>query len=296
METGKPVLGRMLLLAVLAVSGVAFANEPPNPSPPAHIPLDRLAERLETRGRQDRAQAERLARGAGLPVRRELPNGRVIEIRRFAPGRPPLYLITNNVGAADTISTDELWPGGTTGIDIYGTGMTVGEWDGGAVYAAHSDLTGRVTQVDGATEVSNHATHVAGTLIASGAGLIPDARGMAYGAYLDAYDWNLDDAEMATAGAAGLLVSNHSYGVAAGWLYIGDPAPNTWWWIGGSDPADVEDPNFGYYDSLSQTWDEIAVNAPYYLIVKSAGNDGSDIGPAPTVRMFLATLCSGRQS
>ncbi len=231
METGKPVLERMLLLAVLAVSGVAFANEPPDPSPPTHIPLDRLAEQLETRGRQDRAQAERLARGAGLPVRRELPNGRVIEIRRFALGRPPLYLITNNVGAADTISTDELWPGGATGIDINGTGMTVGEWDGGAVYAAHSDLTGRVTQVDGATEISNHATHVAGTLIASGAGLIPDARGMAYGAYLDAYDWNLDDAEMATAGAAGLLVSNHSYGVAAGWLYIGDPAPNTWWWL-----------------------------------------------------------------
>ena len=281
METRKSVLERMFILAVLAAGVPAFANEPPDPSIPASASLDNLIERLENRGRQDRVNAERLARAAGLPVRRELPNGSVFEIRRFSPGRPPLYLITNNVGAADTISTDELWPGGATGIDIDGTGMTIGEWDGGAVYADHSDFTGRVAQVDGVTTVSNHATHVAGTLIGSGTGLIPDARGMASGAFLDAYDWNLDDAEMATAGAAGLLVSNHSYGVAAGWLYIGDPAPNAWWWIGGSDPTDVEDPNFGYYDSLSQTWDEIAVNAPYYLIVKSAGNDGSDIGPAP---------------
>jgi len=78
-----------------------------------------------------------------------------------------------------------------------------------------------------------------------------------------------------------MLVSNHSYGIAAGWMYIGDPSPDTWWWIGGSDPGDVEDANFGYYDSEAATWDEIAVDAPYYLIVKASGNDGTDIGPAP---------------
>ena len=79
----------------------------------------------------------------------------------------------------------------------------------------------------------------------------------------------------------GLLVSNHSYGIAAGWLYIGDVPPNTWWWIGGDAPGDVEDPNFGYYDSESQLWDQIAFDAPFYLIVKAAGNDRTDTGPAP---------------
>ena len=55
---------------------------------------------------------------------------------------------------------------------------------------------------------------------------------------------------------------------------------NNWWWIGGSDPADVEDANFGYYDTETQLWDQIAFDAPYYLIVKAAGNDRWDTGPA----------------
>ena len=61
---------------------------------------------------------------------------------------------------------------------------------------------------------------------------------MAYEADLDAYDWNFDSAEMAAAAADGLLVSNHSYGIAAGWLYIGDVPPDTWWWIGGPEDSD----------------------------------------------------------
>ena len=62
----------------------------------------------------------------------------------------------------------------------------------------------------------------------SGEWLLPDSRGMAYAAHLNAYDWNSDTAEMASAAAGGLLVSNHSYGIAAGWLYIGGPPPDTW--------------------------------------------------------------------
>ncbi len=102
---------------------------------------------------------------------------------------------------------------------------------------------------------------------------------MAYAAHLDAYDWNADAAEMATAATNGLLLSNHSYGIAAGWLYIGGAPPDNWWWLGGSTA--LEDSNFGYYDLQSQLWDQIAADAPYYLIVKAAGNDHWDYGPAP---------------
>ena len=84
---------------------------------------------------------------------------------------------------------------------------------------------------------------------------------------------------MAEAAALGMLVSNHSYGIATGWLYFGGSPPDNWWWIGGSDPSDVEDPNFGFYDSEAQLWDQIAYDAPYYLIVKAAGNDRSDTSP-----------------
>ena len=73
---------------------------------------------------------------------------------------------------------------------------------------------------------------MAGTLIgAGGHPFYPQARGMAYAAHLDAYDWNSDTAEMALAAANGMLVSNHSYGIAAGWLYLGGTPPDQWWWI-----------------------------------------------------------------
>jgi len=243
--------------------------------------LQRLAGVLEARDQRDRGNARAYADRVGLPMRRVLPGNRVLELQRFTPGTGPVFYLTYNVDAADTVSTDEVWPGGSAGLALDGSGMVLGEWDGGAVYPDHPDFAGRLVQVDGASIVSNHSTHVAGTLFGAGAWLVPEARGMAYAAQLDAYDWNSDTAEMAAAAAGGLLISNHSYGIAAGWIYIGDVPPDTWWWIGGSDPSDVEDPNFGYYDAESQLWDQIAFDAPYYLIVKAAGNDRTDTGPTP---------------
>ena len=242
--------------------------------------LQELSEKLRQRDRADKSRVLSAAQKMGIASRRELPNGRILELQRIVPGIGPIFYVTNNVDAADTVSTDEVWPGGSAGLDLDGSGMNLGEWDGGAVFDQHPDFTGRLTQADGATSVSNHSTHVAGTLVGSGEWLLPESRGMAYEAHLDAYDWNSDTAEMAAAAANGLLLSNHSYGIAAGWLYTGALLPpDTWWWIGGPDPADVEDPNFGYYDSETQLWDQIAHDAPYYLIVKAAGNDRSDIGP-----------------
>ena len=243
--------------------------------------LQELSAKLLKRDHDNRQQAQDYARRVGIPVRRGLPGGGVLELQRVDPARGPIFYITNNLDAADTVSTDEVRPGASAGLNLEGIGMTVGEWDGGAIYAAHTDFFGRLTQVDGATEVSGHSTHVAGTLIGAGDGLEPRSRGMAYAAHLNAYDWNSDTSEMATAAAGGLLISNHSYGIAAGWLYLGGIAPDEWWWIGGDADTDVEDPNFGYYDAESQLWDQIAYDAPYYLIVKASGNDRSDTGPIP---------------
>jgi hypothetical protein len=256
----------------LAQSDIALATRT--------LKLQALSEKLKKRDVADRQQAQAYAQRMGIPFRRELQNGKVLEIQRFAPGLGPTFYITNNIDAADTVSTLKVWPGGSAGLDLDGSGMTVGEWDGGAIYA-HTDFIGRLTQMDGATTVSGHSTHVAGTLIGAGDGLEPRSRGMAYAAQLNAWDWNSDTAEMALAAAGGLLTSNHSYGIAAGWLYIGDAPPNTWWWIGGAADSDVEDPYFGYYDTESQLWDQIAFDAPYYLIIKASGNDRSDTGPSP---------------
>ena len=269
----------MLCVAILAGSGPLRAQDRVA-TETRRASLQALAAKLQQRDASDRRQARAFAQRAGFPLRRELPNGGVLELQRIAPGIGPVFYITHNIIAAQTVSTDEVWPGGAAGLALDGAGMTMAGWDGGAVYGDHPDLVGRVTQADGATELNGHSTHVAGTLIGAGLPAI-DTRGMAYVASLDAYDWNSDSAEMATAAAAGRLVSNHSYGVAAGWLPIGDEPPDNWWWIGGADPVDLEDPNFGYYDTESALWDQIARDAPYFLIVKAAGNDRFDLGPGP---------------
>jgi len=242
--------------------------------------LESLSHSLKLRDAEDRLKAKEVADRLGFPLRRELPSGGVLELQRIAPGIGPIFYISQNIDAADSVSTDEVWPGGSAGLNLDGSGMTIAEWDGGAV-ADHPDYSDRLEQVDGATLVSGHSTHVAGTLAGNGLGTYAEARGMAFAAYLDAYDWNSDTAEMAAAAALGQLVSNHSYGIAAGWLFIGGAAPDNWWWIGGSDPTDIEDSNFGYYDTETQLWDQIAFDAPFYLPVKASGNDRTDIGPSP---------------
>ena len=273
-----------LLLAAACLSFQAAAQVPAA-SATRTTQLQALSSALYQRDLQDRQTVQAYAHRLGIPIRRELPNGRVLELQRLLPGpllsQKPVFYITNNIVAADTVSTDDVWPGGAAGLDLDGVGMSLSQWDGGAVFADHPDFAGRLTQVDGAAVISGHSPHVAGTLIGGGDWLYADSRGMAFEAHLDAYDWNSDTAEMAAAAALGELVSNHSYGIAAGWIYLGGSPPDQWWWIGGADAADVEDPNFGYYDSESQLWDQIAYDAPYYLPVKAAGNDRSDFGAAP---------------
>ncbi len=194
----------------------------------------------------------------------------------------PVYFILHNVEAAATISTDKVRPEAGYGFELTGfntSNSMLGVWDGGAVRASHQEFfdNARVIIGDGSTNISNHATHVAGTMIASGVN--PLAKGMSYEGALTSYDWSNDTAEMATAAANGMLTSNHSYGYIAGWYY-GDQGEGTgWYWFGNPDISETEDYHFGQYSSISQAYDEVAYNANQYLICKSAGNDRNDNGP-----------------
>ena len=145
------------------------------------------------------------------------------------------------------------------------------EWDGGDVRTSHLELIGGVTWADDTfTTLSDHSTHVAGTMV--GLGAAASARGMAFGATLQAYDWGNDTSEMAAAAAAGARISNHSYGYIRGWYFNG----LDWYWYGVPSLSETEDVFFGLYDGSAQSWDQVAYNAPYYLIYKSAGNDRND--------------------
>ncbi len=227
------------------------------------------------------AEARLLALDYGWPLRVETEHG-VIELQAVVNGVPK-YFTTHNKDAADTISTDECLPGGTSGLGLTGTGVTLGIWDGGGVRTTHQEFQGRVTQVDSPSELNWHSTHVAGTLVAAGVfpggGGYPagQSKGMSPAAQLLAYEWNNDTVEMTAAAANGLRVSNHSYGLISGWYY--DTGYSVWFWYGDVTVSTVEDNWFGLYTVYSQEYDAIAHAYPYYLICKSAGNDRTDTGP-----------------
>jgi len=228
---------------------------------------------LELKNELNRAKALELAKEKGWIIRKETDK-MTMELQGVTEDGKPLYYITHNADAAESISTDKVHPGGAAGLDLDGTGMIVGEWDGGDVLTSHQEFnntgSSRVIDKDGTGTLSSHATHVAGTIVAGG--VQPSAKGMAPNATLYAYDWSNDDAEMAAAAANGLLMSNHSYGFTAGWYWNG----SAWEWVGNTSISSEEDYRFGFYGYYCQDWDNIAVDAPYYLIVKSAGNDRGD--------------------
>jgi hypothetical protein len=211
-----------------------------------------------------------------MPIRTVSPDGTVREIKRFAHGIP-IYFKTDNLTSARTISSDDVQPGGSAGLSLTGSGITLGEWDGGGVRMSHQEFGGRVLVSQGTANF--HSTHVAGTMI--GAGTVATAKGMAPQANLRAFNWTNDISEMATEAAAGLRTSNHSYGLITGWdyNYFGD---NRWAWFGNPSVNTIEDYRFGFYDQEAQDWDNVAYNAPHYLIVKSAGNDRNEGPSGPT--------------
>jgi len=254
-----------LFLFVLAFS--AFSQTPQQKEY-----LIQLSSELEADYHKSWHVAKKKADSLGIPLRIETPEG-VMELQAFERGMP-VYYTTYNYQGAVAINSSQVWPGGNAGLNLTGQGQTLGMWDGGATRLTHQEFGDRVVQADGASALSNHATHVAATMV--GGGYQQDAKGMSYLANLDAYDWNNDVSEMAEAAAEGLRVSQHSYGFTAGWRWDdGD-----WYWHGDLSISTEEDYKFGFYDDIARTWDLIANNAPGYLIVKSAGNDRGR-GPEP---------------
>jgi hypothetical protein len=234
--------------------------------------LQQFANQKRLEWQNNKSAADSLALQLQLPLRQEYPDGTIIEVVKIAFGMP-LYYITHNANAAITTRVNHLWPGGKLGLSLTGSGYNkLGEWDGAGVRTTHQEFDGRVTQMDSPSGLSHHSTHVAGTMVAGG--VEANAIGMAYQANLQTYEWTSDKSEMASAAASGMEISNHSYGFITGWRY--DSGSGLWWWYGNTSIDSNEDYKFGYYDSEARDWDQIAYNAPNYLIVKSVGNDRGD--------------------
>lgn len=245
--------------------------------------LQEIVERENAKFEKEKAEALREAEKNGWPISFTGQDSTEYELIRVENGTPIFYQ-TLNITAAASTSTNHVWPGGRAGLNLDGSGMTMREWDGGGTRTTHQEFGSRVTQVDNPSGLSNHATHVAGTLVAAGA--INDAKGMAHAADLRAFDWNSDNSEMASEAAMGALVSQHSYGQIAGWANGNWSGNQGWHWWGSPSISQNEDWSFGFYDGKTSTWDEIAENAPYYLIVKSSGNNRGG-GPGPNTFHYV---------
>ncbi|WP_298221031.1 S8 family serine peptidase [Flavobacterium sp.] len=212
--------------------------------------LNRLVPIYDSIFKAQKAAAWNMAATKNWKTKFTTVNGGLKELIRLDENNNPIYFTTDNVGAALTTRANRLNSGGSLGLSLDGQNMTIGIWDGGKVRDTHNLLTGRVTQVDNASVLSAHATHVSGTMMGN-ATASASAKGMASQANLKAYDWDGDVSEVANAAANGLLVSNHSYGY---------------------DPDTVSLTKWGRYDSDAKAFDNVMFNAPYYQFVNSAGN------------------------
>lgn len=250
-------------------------------------PAQRERVAAQAKALEDAAKAEALAKAAqmNLPARVTRADGTVAELMRFE-GDQPLYYRTHNADAAISSGANLLQ---APPYSLRGNDMTVTVWDAGAARPAHEEFSGRVTVRDGSSP-DDHATHVAGTIAARGAN--PQARGMAPSIRINSYDWNNDLSEMTLGGASypgeqnRVALSNHSYGYQAGWQFYGEEGI-TWVWFGSGRTASSTDSNFGRYASNSRDIDALAHSLPYYLVIRSAGNDRTD-NPATGESVLLS--------
>ena len=202
-------------------------------------------------------------------------NGSIMEVVDILDGKP-LYISTFNLDAARGTKTTSLQPGGSLGLNLEGSNITVGVWDGGPAQDTHPEFANSTntgsrvtvidnTTVDGDSGFSSHGTHVTGTIAARGAN--PSAKGMAPNVLIKSYNWSNDNSEMLQAitdPTNPIILSNHSYGVPVD--------PND-----GSGP--ISSWIMGAYTSDAQSIDALIHNNPQYLMVASAGNSGSTTYP-----------------
>ena len=267
------------LIVLLSISCTCFGvNKPAATDSAKKDTLTTLARAFGQRYITDKKAALQQALGKGWIIKDKFKNGKLIVLQGVDERGFPVYFATNeNIISAATTQTNKLQPGGSLGLNLSGSSSylvnKLAMFDGGSVYTLHQEFAGKTITNNDADSVNDHATHVAGTLIAKG--VYPPAKGMAFGATtLQAYDFNNDLTKIASA-APGLLISNHSYGYVDGWNY--NSTQSRWEWYG--LPGDSVDYDFGFYKSYTQSLDQIAFSSPKYLIVRSAGNNRDENGP-----------------
>lgn len=234
------------------------------------------------------------ARIQAWPLHLDVGFGRSLSLQRVDGLGQPVYYTTHNTPLATGTHTAALYEGGGLGLKLTGSSSSVKSkialWDGGNVRADHRELSGKIKQPDAqpTAGANDHATHMAGILVARGT--YPLAKGMAFGAELQAWNFDNDLSEIVQQ-APNLLISNHAYGPVAGWLLDtsrpGSSNDEKWEWWGTPTISETQDYRFGFYDEAVSEVDRITYNFPYFLMVRSADNKRVENGPPSGTKYYL---------
>lgn len=172
-----------------------------------------------------------------------------------------------------TLQAQRLWSGQSLGLSLSGNGQTVYQWEAPLSGNSHPDSTNsylinRVSSGDAVSGFSTHATEMAQIMIGQGAD--SSLHGIAYSSTIKAYSltnfWTDFSAE-----AANMKLSLHAYASNYGWSYNSAVFGRFWWGLEEIDST--EDYHFGFYDDDTKMWDSLIYKNPYFLPVKSVGND-----------------------
>ena len=272
---------KISLLLIIAV--VMVAPLMAQLSPAQRTYLQKFAREKAKKYEQNQAEVSRYAERNKLETVHYKDGNKMLMVRIV--NGTPIYKGLYNYNSIRTINAEDVKENGALGLDLSGADQNLAIWDGGRVLGTHQEFGGRVTWGDAASiGLSSHSTHVAGTMIAAGVDTL--AEGFSNAANLRAYDFGNDISEMTNAVLNfDIEASNHSYGAFAGWDPTSTDTGILWRWYG--DATATIDWKFGAYDQDAQDWDDLAYNSPFYLIVKSAGNERNDSGPGPGGTHFL---------
>lgn len=217
----------------------------------------------------------------------------------FTDGNQPYFYKVHDMDQIKNSNSDYLQGGNITGLtgSFNGENIKVTIFDGSTesstarVYANHilfNNAPGRITNKESSSlNYGDHATSVASFIGArdfsytfTPSGRQVNFKGIAPNCTIDAYSFGSSILQGETTSknvfqkilTAEPNISNHSYGISAGWDVITINNLNAWGWNGSFTPSTTTYDMQGAYIVNDKFYDLLVYIDPSYIIVKSAGN------------------------
>lgn len=207
----------------------------------------------------------------------------------------PLFVKENSLQQAQESGVSELWPSGSLGYGLDGSGRTAGVWELGAPRTTHQEFIDPTTSLSkvtftGTAGLSDHASAVVGVVAAEG--VVANSIGASYASPVGAEDRDGEFTEMNALALNAQRTHNHSYGLVAGWdsAAFAGASWSARAWFGDLRISSSQSYLFGRYTQLSADTDSVGRNRYYTLPTWSSGNDR---GQGPTSGSLVTIMRNG---